>query len=412
MSVCDRVLLQRNLLGGSAVKYGALLLRVVGVLCSLVLMSQAGKAEKRAFVTGINAYDKWAKLRTAVNDANAVAELLHTSGFVVTRAIDPTYEQFDKEWREFLTSLQAGDLIIVYFAGHGFQIDSANYLVLRDTPKADAGENALIPAAINFHELMQQLQERQPAKTIYILDACRTSPLEGRSASAGLGQLRGFAVGQEVDGTFVLYSAGPNQEALDYLKDPNERNSVYARRLLGLLRIKDLGLDAIAVRVRTQVEEDARTVPHEQVPAYINGIRRGQYLWDRLEAADKALSPNARITSSTVVRLGGFATWDDNCQSRPAPRITTTARPRYGRILTRFESFTIGGKHSGSVACEKTAQKGIGVYYAIDDAYRDSTAVDRVQFTVKHWAIAPVVEAPESYSVDLATKHSRRTTGR
>jgi len=390
------------------------LLRGIAVVCAVALLSQPSHAESRAFVVGINDYSKWPRLRTAVNDAKSVEEMLRAANFTVMRVTDVTIPQFGEKWQEFLSSIKAGDLAFVYFAGHGYQIDGANYLVLKDTPTGEVGEEVIIQASFNFHELMQQLQERQPAKTIYILDACRTSPVQGKGASSRFRQLRGFALGEEVAGTFVLYSAGPGQEALDYLQDANEANSVYARRLLMLLKTKDLGLDAIAVRVRTQVEEDARSIspPHLQVPAYIDGIRRGQYLWSRLEESDKAIGPDARITSGTVVRLGGFATWDDNCQTRPAPRIAVTGRPRYGRIITRFEMFTIGGAHAGTASCTNTSQKGIAVYYGIDDAHRGSTAVDRVQLTVKHWAISPSVEIPETFTIDLATKNSSRTTGR
>lgn len=78
----------------------ARLLRVAVAACALVLLPQAGNAEKRAFVAGINAYDQWTKLKTAINDANAVAELLRGANFTVTRVIDSTHAQFEKDWQE------------------------------------------------------------------------------------------------------------------------------------------------------------------------------------------------------------------------------------------------------------------------------------------------------------------------
>jgi hypothetical protein len=52
--------------------------------------------------------------------------------------------------------------------------------------------------------------------------------------------------------------------------------------------------------------------------------------------------------------------------------------PRFGRIVTRFESFGNPKSHFGT-ACEKSNQRGIGVYYVIDNAARDSRAVERVE---------------------------------
>jgi hypothetical protein len=176
-------------------------------------------------------------------------------------------------------------------------------------------------------------------------------------------------------------------------------------RLLPLLKTKDLGLVDIATRVRVQVEEDVR--PHPQTPAYIDGIKGGQYQWDRLAPTDKAPPPDKTITSKTVLRLGGFASWDENCQSRPAPRITTVSRPRYGRIFTRFEAFIAGGTHLGAVSCDGTTQKGVAVYYAIDDAHKDSRMAYSVEVLVKHWSISPSGEVPVTFRIDLATRQTR-----
>jgi hypothetical protein len=388
------------------------------VTASCLLPPREGHAESRAFVAALNTYDKkdvWEPLRTAVKDATALEEVLRAAKFQVTSATDVTLADFSKRWAEFLSSLQPDDLAFFYFAGHGFQVDGVNFLVLRDSPAPApaATEAAQVQGALNFYELMQQVQQRRPARSVFILDACRTSPGPGSMASARFGQLRRFAVGEEVYGTFVMFSAGSGQSALDSLLRDGDKpvNSVYARRLLPLLKRPELGLNEIATNVRVQVEKDARsdTPPFEQSPAYIDGIRSGQYRWDRLGPAEKAPAPDKTVISATVMRLGGFATWNENCQSQPAPRIATVSRPRFGRIFTRFESFTAGGTQVG-VSCDGTLQKGVGVYYAIDDTYKDSTAVDSVQLTVKHWSVSPSAEVSETFIIDLSDRTSRMTT--
>ena len=310
-------------------KGSALLLRLALAVCALALLAQVSHAEKRAFVVGGNIYDNLPPLRTAVNDAKAMDETLRAAGFTVTTLIDATRSQFGDRWREFLNALQPGDLVLVHFAGHGIQVDGGLYLLLKDTPSVNAGEGKFLEGSINFYEFVQELHAREPAKSIFIIDACRNSPFD-KSPKARFGQQLGLVVLDVIYGTFLLYSAGPGQMALDQL-NTTAANSVYASRLLPLLKTKDLGLHAIATRIRVQVEEDARSLEnHQQVPAYVDGIRGGLYNWDRLEPSEKPISPDARITSSTVIRLQGFASWDTNCQSRPAPasrRSPAAARP-------------------------------------------------------------------------------------
>jgi hypothetical protein len=391
--------------------------RLLGLFCLTILLTTAGfskssYAEKRAFILGINAYDQLDHLTTAVNDSAAVAEALRTVGFSIIRLNDAGSTQFAEKWREFLATLKPGDTAAFYFAGHGFQVDGANYLVLRDTPGPEAGESAVLGGSLNFHELMEQLEARELARTIYILDACRVSPFGSKRAQTLKGQARGLAPIESLFGAFVMYSAGAGEEALDYLVDPaKERNSVYARRLLAMLRNKDLSIGDVATQVRVQVESDANSVKHRQRPAYFDGIT-GRYYLAAATPDGKPLSTSARIAGNNVIRLGGFATWDTNCQSRPAPRVTATSPPRYGRIITRFETFMIAGAHAGEVSCNQTTQKGVGVYYVVDDAFRSSTAVDSVQLTVRHWSVAPSFSATEMFDVDLATRYSRRVTGR
>ena len=48
----------------------------------------------------------------------------------------------------------------------------------------------------------------------------------------------------------------------------------------------------------------------------------------------------------------------------------------------------------------------------IDDAFKDSTLVDRVQLAVKHWSVSPSVSVTETYNVNLATKTVTRVTAK
>jgi hypothetical protein len=380
------------------------------VLVAFTVFPNFALAEKRAFIAGINNYDNVQKLKTAVNDARTMSEIFKIAGFKVTLAIEPSREFFFEKWREFLTSLKPGDSAAFYFAGHGFQLDGANYLVLKDTPRSS--EEALVSGSLQFHELMEQLEERSLSSSLYILDACRTSPIGTISAAAPQGQARGLAAIESVYGAFVMYSAGVNEEALDFIIDAKkESNSVYIRRLASLMRSRDLQIRDIAARVRIEVDKDAASINHKQRPVYFDGIV-GNYFLFQPPSSLPPLDASSRIPGTNIVRLGGFATWDLNCKSLPAPRISVSQPPRYGRIVTRFESFMIAGTQFGPSSCVNTTQKGIGIYYIVNDDAKDRKAIESIPVTVKHWSVSPAVNSTETFDVDLVTRQSRRVTGR
>lgn len=391
------------------------LLIFLAASCVALVVPQVSHAEKRAFVVGINKYTSLSTLTTAIEDAVAMTKALTELGFKVETLQEADRGTFDKRWSEFLTSLQPGDVAAFYFAGHGVQADTANYLLPKDTPGFEAGETAILSKALNFHQLMEELEARRLAATLYILDACRNDPFKTQgkkpAAKSTLGQTKGLAPMTSVYGAFVMYSAGPDETALDSLPNsPKQTNSIYTHRLLPLISSIQLSLLDVAKRVQVQVEEDARVVPHRQRPAYFDGIV-GQYYLSQLDSSGKPLAPNERIAGANVLRLAGFATWDNNCQSRPAPRISVVSGPKYGRIVTRYETFPVTGMHFGN-ACDKSTQRGIGLYYVVDDARTESTAIESIQVAVKHWSVAPATAVNETFEVDLATRYSKRLTKR
>ena len=196
------------------------------LLLSLVFAPTEAAAERKAFVVSVNNYASLDKLQTPQADAAAVSDLLKSVGFKVTYAKDPSLSQFNKAWETFLASVDQTDVVTVYFAGHGIQSDAVNYLLLRDTPKLLQDAPALKKASLNFHELMEQLELKSPLASIYILDACRNNPFAANSRSA-LGQTKGLAKVEAIYGAFVLYSAGPDEEAIDQL-GAGDKNSLFA----------------------------------------------------------------------------------------------------------------------------------------------------------------------------------------
>ena len=82
-----------------------------------------------ALVIGINDYKNLAPLKNAVNDARAIKEALEKEGVIVFYAENCTITQLNEIVQLYLDSLQAGEVTLVFFAGHGVEYANANRLV-------------------------------------------------------------------------------------------------------------------------------------------------------------------------------------------------------------------------------------------------------------------------------------------
>ena len=74
-----------------------------------------------ALVIGANDYRNLPKLKTAVNDASAVADVLRQRyGFTVTLLLNPTRAEVVRALDALRSELTPRDNLLVYYAGHGF----------------------------------------------------------------------------------------------------------------------------------------------------------------------------------------------------------------------------------------------------------------------------------------------------
>lgn len=159
---------------------------IVVVLTIVATTPWVGAAEGKrvAFVVGIGTYDNLAadkQLRNAVNDAEGVSAKLTEIGFQVTKASNLTRPAFNAKWQNVLDSLTRDDTFVLFFSGHGVQIDGQNYLLPRDIPFIEYGRQAqLTREAISLNEILTELttgDRTHPKQTVVILDACRDNPL-------------------------------------------------------------------------------------------------------------------------------------------------------------------------------------------------------------------------------------------
>jgi uncharacterized caspase-like protein len=97
----------------------------------LVAQSFDALADKRvALVIGNSAYQNVPGLPNPINDATAIAELLRNAGFdVVDSRADLGIAVIRRAIREFADVARDADIAVVYYAGHGIEVDGTNYLI-------------------------------------------------------------------------------------------------------------------------------------------------------------------------------------------------------------------------------------------------------------------------------------------
>ncbi|MES1148769.1 MAG: caspase family protein, partial [Bradyrhizobium guangdongense] len=156
------------------------------VLCNLVLASSLfaltqfftptdAHAEARlALVIGQSAYRAVPELPNAANDAKGMTELLGSAGFNVTTAPNLAQGEMRQAISDFagkVSAAGADTVALVFYAGHGLQIDGENFLVPIDI---DVKREADIPIqAVRLNAILNTLTSVPSKMRILMLDACR-----------------------------------------------------------------------------------------------------------------------------------------------------------------------------------------------------------------------------------------------
>jgi uncharacterized caspase-like protein len=233
-----------------------------GLVAALAL-AQPATAEKRvALVIGNGAYTQASALANPRNDAADMAEALKAVGVEVILGLDLDKSSFDAKVRAFSKAVTGADTAILFYAGHGLQVGTRNYLIPVDAQLQS--ERDLEFEAVQLDFVMRQMEiEREGKTNLVFLDACRDNPL-ARSLARAMGTRsafvgKGLAEVKAGVGTFVAYSTKPGDVALD----GEGRNSPFTAALAKAVKTPGRGLTAIMIDVRKEV---LTTTAGKQVP--------------------------------------------------------------------------------------------------------------------------------------------------
>ena len=237
----------------------------VAVLLAFALLfaaSVAGAAGRVALVVGNSTYAHIGRLPNPGNDAADMAAALRRLGFEVTTTLDADRVELNDALRAFTRQSAGADVSLVFYAGHGIEMDGVNYLV-----PVDARLERDVDVRFEAVALDDVLVSTTGASLrLVVLDACRNNPLArsmqrtgaSRSVSRGsFGNLDESLLGNE---TLVAYAAAAGTTAAD----GTGRNSPYTSALLAYLE-EPVELLTLFRQVRAQVlaTTNGEQRPHE-----------------------------------------------------------------------------------------------------------------------------------------------------
>ena len=270
----------------------------------LAMTCAAHAQTRRALVIGNDAYQHVDKLEKAKGDALAYAALLRRKGFEVSEGYDLDLANLQRTIADFVDSVQPGDTVAFIYSGHGWSDGAHNYLVGVDAPSRGNQElfaRLSIPVRNGVDGVLDDLERKRAALKIAIIDACRDNPFMPPAGSRGFGLARGLKP-EAVEGSFVIYSAGEGQSALDRVSDADkDPNSVFARTMLPLLEA-DLPLTDAIKTAQEQTHALAATVMHDQRPAYYDEVLGRACLSERcVSGAAAPPDPGADAAFAAVI---------------------------------------------------------------------------------------------------------------
>jgi uncharacterized caspase-like protein len=306
---------------------------VAALLAAGTLMCAAASAQERvALVVGNAKYLNANVLPNPGNDARAMAKTLRDIGFDVAEGFDLNRNAMEQLVREFLRKTATARVALLFYAGHGLQVDGRNYLVPVDAKLESPSDLGF--ETIELDKILENLNDSSRANII-ILDACRDNPL-ARTFAARLGASRSGAVSSGLagysnlgTGTLIAFSTAPGAVALD----GKGANSPFTRALARHMRTPGLEVRQMLTRVRADVaaETQSRQIPWDNSSllgeVYLAGLGKPEQ--QRVEPPPLAPAPAAdEVVWGAIKDSGVSAVFVEFAKKFPASPHASAAQAR------------------------------------------------------------------------------------
>lgn len=232
---------------------------LVAAFLSISQASATAKGVRVALVLGNSAYKHSVALPNPKSDAALMAKTLRASGFTVIEGSDLDKAGMTALLDQFTEAAYDSEVALIYYAGHGLQVEGHNYLIPVDAELEKAAQ--LQTRTIAVDNILAALPP-EPAISVVILDACRDNPLArslaralpaSRSSSlgAGLAVVQANSQSNGSGGLLIAYATDPGAVAYD----GKEVHSPYTSALARHLTTPGLEIQSALTRVRAEVSD-------------------------------------------------------------------------------------------------------------------------------------------------------------
>ncbi|MDA9501029.1 caspase family protein [Bradyrhizobium sp. CCBAU 11357] len=306
-------------------------LRFLLLILAVWLGCGPAMAEKRvALVMGNSAYKSVARLANPANDAALVGGMFRKAGFdIVDIKLDLSVVDMRKALREFGSKVRDADVAVVYYAGHGIELDGTNYLIPTDA--ALETDTDVLDEAFALDRVLFAVEPAKQLRLV-ILDACRDNPfaktMKRTVASRAIG--RGLAkVEPTSPNTMIAFAAKAGSTA----SDGDAKNSPFATALVERLPTPGLDLGKAFRFVRDDV---LKTTGNKQEP-FVYGSLGGDDL-ALVPAKPVATGPQAnpqdtvRRDYELALQLGTRDGWTAFLNSFPSGFYADLAKGQLNKI--------------------------------------------------------------------------------
>jgi Caspase domain len=286
-----------------------LLIAFVAVLLFIV---PAAAAKRVALVIGNSKYTHFSTLANPDNDAASIAQALREAKFDdVILASDLDFNGLKKALKNFSSKAVGAEVAMVYYAGHGVEVDGINYLVPieAELQRATDVEFEAIPL-----DLARTAVSSATKLRMVVLDACRNNPFKlVKSDGTRAGRTRGLRAIETKASEFIAYSAKEGTTAND---GPEDGNSPFATALVAAIAKPGLEVRLMFGKVRDDVLEATNK---EQEPftytslggesIYLNPAAPVQETSEKANLPEGTNAPVAKSVPATSTAVEIDAAW-------------------------------------------------------------------------------------------------------
>ena len=330
----------------------ATLFAAVLAICLADRAAFAGTGKRVALVIGNSGYQNVVALTNPANDAAAITEMFRKASFdVVEQRRDLKAGEMRRALRDFTDKARGADIAVIYFAGHGLEVDGMNYVVPVDaTLERDADVE---DEAISLNRILFAAEPATQLRLV-ILDACRDNPFAKKMkrtiASRSVG--RGL-VGVEANrpNTFIAFAAKEGSTAADGDGDHSPFSAALLKHLIrpGLDIRKAFGF----------VRDDVMSATgNQQEPYTTNSLGGNDVTLVPAPAAPPAASVDANIEIrrdyELAERVGTREAWDSFVAAHPSGFYTDLAKAQRNKLAA--ETARIAATETARAAAEEQSR--------------------------------------------------------